>query len=44
MKYHKCSLNPDQHKECSCLIKRHGVFICDVYDEKRKNLKKCPLK
>ena len=38
-----CKLSPDNPKECSCLVKKEGKLICDVYDEPIKELKKCPI-
>jgi len=40
----KCKLNPDEHKECACLVVKRGVLVCNVYDERIKKLKECPLK
>lgn len=40
----KCKLNPDEHKECACLVIEKCKRICDVYDEPVSKLKRCPLK
>lgn len=39
-----CNLNPDKEKECSCLILLRGKKVCDIFDEKISELKRCPLK
>lgn len=39
-----CELSPDDYQCCSCLRKKDGKLICDIYDELIEDLKKCPLK
>ena len=39
----KCELNPDESKECSCLVMKEQGLVCDVYDEPIIELEKCPL-
>ncbi len=40
----KCKLNPDEQKECSCVVKKETKLHCDITDEQISKLKKCPLK
>ena len=44
MAYRKCEHNPDELKECSCLVKKKGRLVCDIDDEPIGKVKKCPLK
>ncbi len=38
-----CKHSPDEYKRCTCLmVDKDGKFVCDVYDEPYKELRKCP--